>query len=143
MTTFVGLSVAAVLVWLIVGGCRGTSPPRGPACLPEPPTATPAALQAGAQITLASKGFVTCGDYPGPVTYTATLDTGGQPPTPLGSVVALKNGSFSATLTIPTDTPAGDYFITLTGSPWDNCRARSCAAYGAHVVVAAVVPASG
>jgi hypothetical protein len=129
--------LAAALVAVGLGGCGdGVS---GGDCLPEPLTVQPAEVAVGAQLTLASAGFIACGArYDDGKEYQLQLAfVGRRDAIDLGDVDVARDGSFTATLTVPLDASPGESYLGVRGSPFDDpCDdGESCAGYSVAVTV--------
>jgi len=88
-------------------------------------------------VTLSSVGFGGCDTYPDPVDYLVVFGTAGrQPPTPLATITAATDGSFSAVVTIPAETTPGEGYLNFSGSRWDECDdTSSCVGYSATILI--------
>lgn len=134
-------AATAALVTGTLVGCAGTPFGRGQRCLPAQPTATPATVPAGGEVTLASRGFGGCDTYAEPIDQLVILGTAGRmPPTPLATITAATDGSFSTTVTIPPDAPPGEGYLDVMGSRWDECDdSGSCVGYGTTILITSPV----
>ncbi|OIH83409.1 hypothetical protein BLJ79_15085 [Arthrobacter sp. UCD-GKA] len=117
----------------LVSGCASSNP-----CLPEPMSASAAAVEAGASLVVSAPS-ATCNLGYGPeTTYGLTLISVVPPAWPPVSIRVPVNqdGSFSTRVRIPKDFPAGDATVLVTGSPLDGCGTEgSCAAYSVSFTV--------
>jgi len=130
------LVLAAVLVTTGSSGCDdGVSRAD---CLPALPTAQPAAVAVGAQLTIASTGSACAARYDDGKEYSLELLSLGRTGSiDLGDVDVEPDGSFSVTLAVPSDASPGESAVSVHGSPYDDpCDdTASCASYGVSVVV--------
>jgi hypothetical protein len=96
-------------------------------------TATPSRVAVGGAVTVSSPSFACPASYPAGKEYRLLLAlVGGGAPMSLGRVPVGRDGSFRASLVIPTDAPPGEAFIEVSGSALDDCRdtaGGSCAGY--------------
>jgi hypothetical protein len=124
-----------VFLGLTIGMPACSSPvPGGNPCLPEPLQIDPAQVISGSSVTLSSAPFQCGGSYPAGKTYQLTLGLVGRTaPVDLGSYPVKVDGSFRATILIPSDASPGEAYIIIHGSPFDQCDDSghgSCAGYG-------------
>jgi hypothetical protein len=137
--------VTAILAASLAGCGDGAVPEQvtGTRCLPQLPTLRPAAVAAGAELTITSTGF-TCGTrYDEGKQYALELSSVGRTdPIDLGDVDVAPDGSFSVTVTVPVEASPGESALVVAGSPYDEpCDDTngSCAGYGTSLTV---LPAS-
>ena len=137
------LGLAAVLLAGLCGCGDGFSGDAD--CHPELPTAAPAAVPAGGQLTIASTGFACDASYAEGKQYGVVLySLGRTDPVHLGDVDVAPDGSFSATVTVPPDASPGESALSLSGSRYDEpCddtggsegTSASCAGYDVGLTV--------
>ena len=123
-----GLLAAAVLT-----ACGHGPLFAGPQCLPAPLAAAPGKVAVGAAVTVTSGPFECDGSYPAGKRYRLQLLLFGRAdPTELGTTPVAVNGSFRATVVIPSGASPGDADVEVLGSPFDDCAddGASCAGYG-------------
>ena len=101
-------------------------------------TSTTVPVKAGAPTVEAGQTMTVTGNGWKPGSTVTILLTGSS--TPLGTATADANGAFSATVTIPSDTPAGTHTITISGTAADG-SARTV--QSGSITVTAILPATG
>lgn len=116
---------------LTTSGCGTSSSNR---CLPSRLAVSPTTVSAGGTVVLSSGPFACHASYPRGKTYTVILGlTGRGEPRSLGQVPVNQDGSFRATLVIPSDVSPGQTYLTVYGSAFDapckDTRNGSCAVY--------------
>jgi hypothetical protein len=130
------LGLASVLLVAGLSGCGdGVS---GGDCFPELPTVEPAAVTAGAQLTISSTGFTCDARYDDERQYSLQMGFEGRAePVDLEDVDVTTDGSFRVTLTVPSTASPGGSAVSIRGSRYDEpCDdSSSCALYGASFVV--------
>ncbi len=124
----VALLVAAST--LPIGGCGSSSAQR---CFPSRLAVTPTTVPAGDVVVLSSAPFACHASYPRRKTYAVTLARFGPgQPRSLGNVPVNQDGSFRATLVIPSDSSPGEAYLIVEGSAFDKCADTpnaSCVGY--------------
>jgi hypothetical protein len=102
-------------------------------CLPSRLNISPTIVPVGGTVVLASGPFACHASYARGKTYMVILGlTGRGDPRSLGNVSVNQNGSFRATLGIPSDVSFGQTCLVVYGSAFDTCsdtRDASCAGY--------------
>lgn len=63
------------------------------------------------------------------------LFVGRADPLPLGGVEVARDGSFSATSTVPPGIPPGEAAVSFVPVPYDCADGESCAGYSAGFVI--------
>jgi hypothetical protein len=130
------LGLAAVL--FVAGLCGCGDGVSGGDCLPELPTVEPAAVAAGAEVTVASTGFTCDARYDDERQYSLQMGFEGRAePVDVGDVDVAADGSFTVTVTVPSTASPGSSVVSIRGSRYDEpCDdSSSCALYGASFVV--------
>src|SRR3954471_9334419 len=146
---------AAVVAVIAVAGCSEASqhrpasigsveqssvPGRTAAgrCLPAPLTVSPTAAAPGTPVVVSSTGGCAHNALAG-AHYTLVMAFAGrQPPVvDMASVTPSSDGAFSLNLEVPANATDGDAYVSVEGSPYDQCDdANSCVGYGAPFVIA-------
>jgi hypothetical protein len=135
LTTRGRLCLLAVFLLTAAGlaACRGVQLGDGNQCLPSPMTASPSQIVVGGTVTVSSPSFACRASYPAGKQYRLLLaEVGRAAPWSLGRVPVGRDGSFRASLVIPTDAPPGEASIEVSGSAFDDCgdtAGGSCAGY--------------
>jgi len=98
------------------------------------PSIEPRAAAPGDTLTISSDGFDSCEGYGEPRVYRFTLHQPGYAIVDAGTTSVATDGTFSATLVVPSDLVAGEATIEVSGSAYDDCplapsEASSCATY--------------
>jgi hypothetical protein len=119
--------------------CGLPNPFSGQTCNPEPLHVNPATVQAGSDVTVSSRPFQCQNSYPSGKTYRLALNEPSAPGTllDLGSYPVGADGSFQATVGIPSTYPPGLAYVVVGGSTFDQCKGSqgSCAAYVASLII--------
>ena len=132
---------------LLLAGCAQAPGPTPAAqsarCLPSRATVTPTEVKLGAPVRLSAPPFSCKASYGSGKTYQVSLNVslpGGTRAEnrDLGFIPVQSDGSFDATLTVPTDVPTGGGTFFLHGSAYDlGCQdtvggSGSCGGYSAY-----------
>ena len=132
MRRTLGLLASGLLTAAFLTGCG-----QGPLfttlqCLPAPLSADPGKVAVGAPVTVTSGPFECGGSYPEGKRYRLLLLLLGRTqPIELGTAPVAVDGSFRATVVIPSGASPGDADVEVLGSPFDDCADDgSCAGYG-------------
>jgi len=133
MRRTLGLLASGLLTAAFLTGCG-----QGPLfttlqCLPAPLSADPGKVAVGAPVTVTSGPFECGGSYPEGKRYRLLLLLLGRTqPIELGTAPVAVDGSFRATVVIPSGASPGDADVEVLGSPFDDCAddGASCAGYG-------------
>ena len=138
-------TLGLVAALLVAGPCGCDDGVSGEDCYPELPTVQPASVPAGAQLTVTSTGSACDASYDDGKRYGLELSSLGRAdPVDIGDVDVAPDGSFSATVTVPTDASPGESVLSVSGSRYDEpCDdtggsgggSGSCAGYGVTVTV--------
>ena len=95
---------------------------RAKECLPSRLVVSPTSVRVGGAVVVSSGPFGCHASYPPGKTYVITLALVGRAaPKTLRTVPVNQNGSFRTVLTIPSDAPPGEAYLTVTGSAFDKC----------------------
>lgn len=136
---------SSMVAWVALMVCccnpvpGSSEPPSRNVCLPEPLHVVPQQIDAGSTVSLSSAPF-TCGAvYPVGKTYQVTLGLVGRASSVnLGNYPVTTDGSFQASVTIPSSASPGEAYLIVHGSPFDQCAASpglSCASYEARIEI--------
>ncbi|MGZ4669037.1 MAG: hypothetical protein ACXVX3_10990 [Blastococcus sp.] len=143
--SWVGLLVSGLLAAVFLTACGG----HGPVftrlqCLPAPLSADPGKVTVGAAVTVTSGPFECDGSYPEGHRYRLQLLLVGRAqPIELGTAPVAVDGSFRATVVVPSGASPGDAYVNVLGSPFDDCAddGGSCAGYSVGITL--LPPAAG
>lgn len=129
--------LGAVVLMLGAAGLTGCAQSSS-TCGPAPLSTSTKTIAAGGTVTVSSKAAECDLGLNDDSTYKLTLisDNDAGERTSGGTAPVEKDGSFSATVTIPADFPSGGASILVSGSALQKCDdGESCAAYTTRITI--------